>query len=192
MLNSSGCRHSGDDSASVGGNRRGFLCNAAAFVAAAAALLVPAIAGIVAFLNPLRQKGRSGQFIRLTMLDALSADGTPQRVAVVAERTDAWTKFPPEPVGAVFLRRMGDKVTALQVICPHAGCSINFKSMSEGGRFSCPCHAANFNLNGKRIDANSFSPRDMDTLEVEIRDNNEVWVKYQNFLAGTARKVPLG
>ena len=169
-------------------DRRGFFCN----LAAVGAILVPAVAGIVALLNPLRQKGAAGRFVRLTLLDALPDDGTPQRVAVVAERTDAWTKYPPEPVGAVFLRRTGDKVSALQVICPHAGCSIDYAKTDEGGRFFCPCHAAQFNLEGKRTDANSFSPRDMDSLEVEVRDNNDVWVKYETFVTGTAKKIPQG
>lgn len=173
---------------SPGCRRRGFLCG----LVAIGAMLVPAVTGLIAFLNPLRQKGATGRFVRLTMLDALPEDGTPQRVAVVAERTDAWTRFPPEPIGAVFLRRIGDEVTALQVICPHAGCSIGFSETPEGGRFACPCHQATFNLDGVRVEADSFSPRNMDSLEVEVRNGDEVWVNYQTFVTGTAGKIPQG
>ena len=43
-----------------GENRRGFLGQAAAVFCGGVALLVPAAAGLVAFLNPLRQKARAG------------------------------------------------------------------------------------------------------------------------------------
>jgi len=94
--------------------------------------VVPATVGVVTFLNPLRQKSQSGQFMRLASLDVLPDDGTPRKVPVIADRTDAWNTYPAEPIGAVFLRRTGAKVTALQVICPHAGCSINFEAPPRG------------------------------------------------------------
>jgi Rieske Fe-S protein len=125
--------------------------------------------------------------MRLASLATIPADGTPLKVPVIADRTDAWSRFPAEAIGAVFLRRSGDSVTALQVICPHAGCSINYDPV--GRRYFCPCHAASFDLTGKRADATSPSPRSMDSLEVEIRNKNEVLVKFQTFGVGTAKKV---
>lgn len=175
-----------------GENRRGFLNQAAAVICGGVALLVPAVVGIVAFLNPLRQKSQSGRFMRLVSLDVLPEDGTPRKVPVIADRTDAWNIYPAEPIGAVFLRRTGAEVSALQVICPHAGCSINFESSAGGGKFLCPCHAASFDLAGKRTDAISPSPRDMDKLEVALRNKNDVWVKFQTFGVGTAKKVAQG
>ena len=75
----------------------------------------------------------------------------------------------------------------MQVICPHAGCSINYDA--AGHKYFCPCHSASFDLAGKRTDSTSPSPRDMDSLEVEIRNKNEVRVKFQTFDVGTAKKV---
>jgi menaquinol-cytochrome c reductase iron-sulfur subunit len=121
----------------------------------------------------------------------LPEDGTPRKTPVIADRTDAWTSYQNEPIGAVFLSRSGDKVIALQVVCPHAGCSINFEGSGKEGKFFCPCHAASFDLAGKRTDAVSPSPRDMDALEVEVRNGNEVWVKFESFGVGTAAKVAL-
>jgi menaquinol-cytochrome c reductase iron-sulfur subunit len=181
----SSCRCCGREPPAEGENRRGFFGQAAAIICGAVALLIPTATGILAFLNPLRQKGQSGQFLRLASLDLLPEDGTPQKVPVIADRTDAWSRFPAEPIGAVFLRRSGGQVTALQVVCPHAGCSIDFESSSQGGRFFCPCHKASFDLAGHRTDQISQSPRDMDPLEVEIR-NNEVWVKFRTFSLGAA------
>ena len=170
-------------------SRRGFCGQLTAIVCGAVALLVPAATGVVAFLNPLRQKSQAGRFMRLAALDALPEDGTPRKLPVIADRIDAWSRFPAEPIGAVFLRRVGNDVSALQVLCPHANCSINFESSPQGGKFFCPCHAASFNLSGKRTDPTSPSPRNMDTLEVEIRNKNEVWVKFENFRMGIAAKV---
>jgi len=131
--------------------------------------------------------------VRLTSLDNLPADGTPRKFPVVAEKINAWTTSR-EPVGAVYLRKTGDhQVEALHVVCPHAGCSVEYKP-AEGGRkaqFFCPCHLANFSLSGKRLDAVSPSPRDMDSLEVEIAENGDVWVVFQNFQLGIASKTPM-
>ncbi len=125
--------------------------------------------------------------MRLASLATIPQDGTPLKVPVIADRSDAWSRFTAEAIGAVFLRRSGGDVTALQVICPHAGCSINYDA--TGRRYFCPCHAASFDLSGKRTDETSPSPRDMDSLEVEIRNKNEVWVKFQTFGVGMAKKV---
>jgi menaquinol-cytochrome c reductase iron-sulfur subunit len=187
---SSCCRRNEPPSAEE--NRRGFLRQSAAIVCGAVALLVPAAVGVAAFLNPLGQKGQGGRFLRLASLDMLPKDGTPMRVSAIADRTDAWTHFPPEEIGAVYLRREGDKVAALQVLCPHAGCPLGFDQQNKV--FACPCHAQpRFDLSGKRIDGpKSFSPRDMDELDVEIRNTNEVWVKFQTFGFGTEKKVAQG
>ncbi len=171
-------------------HRRGFLAKMTAVIAGAVALITPAAVGIVAFLNPLRQKGRLGKLIRVTSLDALPHDGTPQKFPVVADRADAWYLFPSEHIGAVYLRRTGkDRVEALQVVCPHAGCVIMLEEAADGKKFFCPCHAASFDLAGKRLAQNSPCPRDMDSLDTEIRNDNEVWVKFQNFTPGIATKI---
>jgi menaquinol-cytochrome c reductase iron-sulfur subunit len=170
-------------------DRRGFLAKSLAIVGAASAVAVPAALGAVSFCNPLRQKGGAGEFFRLAQLDILPEDGTPMKFAVIAERVDAWNRFPNEAIGAVYLRRAGQaKIEALQVVCPHAGCSIMYEAGETGGKFFCPCHSASFDLAGVRTDAKSPSPRDMDALEVEIRNENEVWVKFQMFATGTSVK----
>jgi len=159
-----------------------------AIVLGIVACVVPAVVGIVTFLNPLRKKGQAGRFIRLASLDVLPENGTPRRFPVIADRTDAWNRFPNEPIGAVFLRRTGkDGVEAIHVVCPHAGCFIGYDQ--DENEFLCPCHNAHFDLTGKRKDENSPSPRDLDTLDVEIRNGTEVWVKFQNFRTGIPSKV---
>jgi menaquinol-cytochrome c reductase iron-sulfur subunit len=178
-----------EDTAPGPEQRRGFLAQAIAVVAGGIALLVPGAVAVAAWLNPLRLKSQAGEFRKLASLAGLPDDGTPRKIPVIADRTDAWNRFPREPIGAVFLRRTGEnQVEAFQVVCPHAGCTIRYETTPEGGKFFCPCHAASFALDGQRLDSTSSSPRDMDSLEVEIRNQEEVWVKFQDFKTGTAKK----
>jgi len=110
------------------------------------------------------------------------------KTPAIMDRVDAWNRFPKQPVGAVFLRRTArDQVLALQVVCPHAGCFVDYDEAKQ--RFFCPCHKASFDLEGKRLEASSESPRDLDTLEVEVR-GSEVWVKFERFQPGTSDKIP--
>jgi menaquinol-cytochrome c reductase iron-sulfur subunit len=151
---------------------------------------VPGAAGLVVALDPLGRKAQSGEPIRITTLEALPTDGTPLRFAIVAERSDAWNKYPEIPIGAIYLRRTGDgAVQALNVVCPHAGCFIDY--LAGQNTFFCPCHNSRFGLDGGIADEKSPSPRGMDSLEVEIREGREVWVKFQNFRTGRPEKTPV-
>lgn len=170
--------------------RRGFFVRSLALLGGAATLASPVALAVAPALNPLREKSQGGKFVRLTTLDMLPADGQPRKFPVVMDRTDGWNTFPQEPVGAVYLRRTADeKVEAIQVVCPHAGCYISYDSGED--QFHCPCHDAHFGLAGERLDDPSPSLRDLDTLAVEIRNENEVWVEYQQFRVGAAEKIPV-
>ena len=168
--------------------RRGFVAKSVALLASAAAYGVPAIAAAVAMLNPLRQKGQAGQYLQVATLDTLPEDGSPRKFPVIMDRSDAWNRFAREPVGAVMLRRMGGgKVQALQIVCPHAGCFVEY--VPGKNALLCPCHNGSFDLSGKRLDSTSPSPRDLDALEAQVRNGNEVWVKFQNFRTGIPQKI---
>jgi Rieske Fe-S protein len=56
--------------------------------------------------------------------------------------------------------------------------------------YLCPCHDSAFAVDGKINDPKSPAARGMDELETSIRNDNEVWVKFQNFLAGETHKIP--
>jgi menaquinol-cytochrome c reductase iron-sulfur subunit len=170
--------------------RRGFFKEALAVAIGAALTLVPMTAGLAVFLDPLRRKSAAREnFVKVATLDALPGDGVPRKFPVLASRTDAWNKYNNVPIGAVYLRRSdGNQVQALNVVCPHAGCFVDFSA--ERGNFLCPCHNSAFSMDGT-LKPGSPSPRNLDTLKVEIRNENEVWVAFQNFEAGRADKVPL-
>ena len=113
----------------------------------AALLAVPGVAYIV---SPLRQKSKQGDFQKLTNLGSLEV-GVPKSFAIMAERQDAWVKYPKEPVGSVWLVRQpaGTKpdVIAFTAECPHLGCAVNLAA--DGKSFLCPCHTSRFDLRGE-------------------------------------------
>ena len=182
---------SDENTETPGAPRRKFLLGLGAVVAGALAGLAPLVAGVVALLDPLRRGSREGggDWVRVTRLSALPEDGLPRKFTISTDRVDAWTTYRDTPVGAVYLRRTDDGVTALNVVCPHAGCFVNLAP--DQGRFACPCHRSSFALDGSINDPASPSPRDMDELEVEIREDDAVWVRFQNFQPGREEKLPV-
>jgi menaquinol-cytochrome c reductase iron-sulfur subunit len=173
---------------------------------------IPATLGGIFFLDPILRKkksegtgsaGSSGGarkdeqgFIRLDVTrDAVPADGTPVAVTVFDDIDDAWNRFANVPVGSIWLRKLGDgPILAFNSICPHLGCSVNYRRAEND--FFCPCHTSAFALDGKKT--NEVPPRDMDVLEVAMRSGGkddpagvEIWVKFQNFRRATQEKIPI-
>jgi menaquinol-cytochrome c reductase iron-sulfur subunit len=170
--------------------RRCFFKKACAITIGTVAAVIPPAAGLALFFDPLRRSPPEGEMLRVTSLEALPIDGIPRKFSIVADRSDAWNRYPQARVGAIYLRRTGEtEIQALNVVCPHAGCFIDYHPSRDA--FFCPCHNSLFGLDGSLVDRKSPSPRPMDTLEVEIRNEREVWVKFQNFRAGQAEKVPV-
>ncbi len=183
--------HEDADAADQG--RRGFVARLLAIITGGVAVIVPASIALVAALDPvLRLKKKSGaNWIRVTSLDSVPADGQPARYPLEDRQRDAWTVYPRQPVGAVYLRRADSESTprAFTDECPHLGCSVAFKNSLS--RFQCPCHNSTWKLNGTRIDPERCpSPRDLDELQVEIRDG-DVYVDFQRFRSGIAEKQPV-
>ncbi len=200
-------------------DRRGFLKRCLALVHGFLGGFV-AFAGLRFLLDPLRRTGRpragqlaggwgrDGRYIRVAPLSALASHrptglpaagdkGGSVRVAVLADRWDAFTHYPPGPIGSVWLlptvnERGEPTVRCLQTICPHLGCAIDYRSDRE--IFSCPCHASDFDRTGKRL--TGPSPRDMDELNCRITEadgQGRRWIEisYQEFETGAGVKRPL-
>lgn len=174
--------------------RRSFLTEALAAAIGAFVGLVPLAAGLMTFFDPLRRRGSAGEFVRIAALDSLPDDGRPRQFPVVADRTDAWNVYPAQPLGSVFLRRTGDEVEALNAVCPHLGCMVDF--VPDRDIFRCPCHNSLFEPDGERIippGGQCPSPRALDSLAAEVRGEGPaamVWVKFENFRAGIPEKIP--
>ena len=173
--------------------RRNFFKKVLAVVAGTVAAAVPAAAAVLVFLDPVwRKRGAAagGEFVPVTPLDAVPRDGTPQRVQVLADRTDAWTKYRNVPLGAVYVKRSGEQVVAFNAVCPHAGCFVDVAA--DGRSFLCPCHNSGFNADGS-LRPGAVSPRGMDELEVDAEGLKAgvVRVRFQNFVAGTTERIPV-
>jgi menaquinol-cytochrome c reductase iron-sulfur subunit len=169
-----------------------------AIVAGGIAVLTPLGVGLVSFFSPLRRRASSAK-VRVALLEQIPADGVPRSFPVVADRVDAWNRYPSQRIGAVYLvRKEGDEQPiAFTAKCPHAGCFIGYTPGED--TFQCPCHTSAFNLDGTRVRGeNEVSPRDMDHLEVDVRSVDagdeakvdEVWVEFVDFQTGRKERIP--
>ena len=176
--------------------RRSFVAVAGSLVIGAVVVLIPLSVGIASFLTPLFRRSRSSN-VRVALLDQTPDDGVPRYFPVIADRVDAWNRYPAQRVGAVYLVRLpGEQApVAFTAKCPHAGCFIGYTPGET--TFKCPCHTSAFNLDGTRAHGDAeVSPRDMDRLPVEIKQMKsaegeiaEVWVEFIDFQTG--RKEPI-
>ena len=175
--------------------RRGLLTKAAAVLVGATVGVVPMLAATVTFLDPLlrrKKKATAGttqtgttikgndEFIKVTPVSTLAADGSPRMFPVIDDLQDAWNKFPNTEIGSVYLWQTSEGVVeCFNARCPHLGCTVNYKAGESA--YLCPCHDSAFSLDGER--SNDIPPRNMDPLEAEVR-SDFVWVKFQKFRAG--------
>jgi menaquinol-cytochrome c reductase iron-sulfur subunit len=161
--------------------------SAACVAIGTACVVVPVAAGITVLLGPLSKPAPDGSWVHLTKLSLLVTGGVPRLFQVFVERTDAWTRHQRSAVGSVYLERIGDReVRAFNASCPHLGCAVNWNA--DINKYFCPCHDSAFTKDGTIIQP-SPAARAMDTLLVEIRGEDEVWVRFQDFKAGTSEKV---
>jgi Rieske Fe-S protein len=84
------------------------------------------------------------------------------------------------------VRRREGGVEVFSSICPHLGCSVDFRAAQRD--FFCPCHTSTFDLQGRRL--NRIPPRNMDALEVRV-EQDRIWIRYQRFRGGIPEKVAI-
>lgn len=186
-------------------DRRDFVTKTVATVAGAVVGIIPAAAGLYTFLDPIRERkrpspageptndgptadGAPGRWLKIALLSDMKPGGDPQVFPVIADSWDAWNYYPPHPIGSVFLRQVtgAAKPIAFTATCPHLGCFVDFSKSAHC--FKCPCHNSEFDLEGRKL--KGPPPRGMDELDVEIRNANEVWVRFVKFHAGHVEKIP--
>lgn len=167
-------------------------------------IAVPSTLAGIFYLDPIlrRKKAQAAGgdeldgFIKLPITrDAIPDDGSPVAVTVNTTLDDAWNRFQDVPVGSVWLRKQPDgEVIAFNSICPHLGCSVNYRPGEQD--FYCPCHTSSFDLDGNKT--NEIPPRDMDELQListkddqPSEDGQELWLKFENFRGATSEKIPV-
>jgi menaquinol-cytochrome c reductase iron-sulfur subunit len=121
--------------------------------------------------------GSANEFANLT---------APVKKLITIEQRDGWRKIVTEkPVYVV--REKDGQLAVLSSICPHLGCSVQWKDAEQ--KFVCPCHFGVFDATGKLV--SGPPPRGMDRLESRI-ESATLKVRYQYFRQLTPTKEPVG
>lgn len=166
--------------------RRDFLkiCSAVLASLIGIAYTIPLIR---AFISPALQNTVTGSSGLLEIGDTGSYQvDVPKKVAIKDSKIDAWTKFPPTELGAVWVIMDKEKsVTVFSSICPHLGCGVDWDKGTR--KFICPCHESYFDIDGNVL--SGPSPRKLDTLETEIK-GGKLFVKFQKMKLGISEKIP--
>ena len=123
--------------------RRGFI-KLLAVACGGLVTVFPFLTGIGVFLDPIRRRQRADgntdadleEFVRVAALQSVPADGIPRQFPVIADQHDAWTFFPKQRIGSVFLRRdpTDQNLQCFTSICPHAGCSVSYTTETGADR----------------------------------------------------------
>lgn len=164
-------------------------------------------------LNGRHRRYQPRDFRRVARLSDVLQNGKVSRstgkrvyeVAVRDVRRDAWTIYPNEVLGRVWLvfdpkvplqpDNPGSALKVFTSICPHLGCSISYHPGRD--QFLCPCHTGTFDLQGRRV--SGPPPRPMDWLEVRLVPDPTspehapdyfIEVKYQTFWPEKAQRIP--
>jgi menaquinol-cytochrome c reductase iron-sulfur subunit len=173
--------------------RRAFLHKTLAILVGGFIMIVPAAAGVLTFLTPIRRRKEAGgadagkPFIKVTSLSAVPPDGKAHRFPIIADRADAWTIERNVPIGSVYLKREGERLIAWNTRCPHLGCAVDTRG---DGSFACPCHNSSFRPDGSVV-SGSVSARGLDELEIDRKAlaQGDVRVRYVEFETGRADKI---
>jgi Rieske Fe-S protein len=157
-------------------SRRDVLQTAAVSCAGGAAVL--ALWPLATVLVPDGDEGASSR--EAPFVDAGDAadvrPGMPLFVPLRVVARDGWSSQV-QDLGAAFLLRTSDGITALSAACPHLGCGVQ----EAPGGFTCPCHDSRFDAAGKPL--HGPSPRALDPLPVRI-EKGRVLVQALRFEAG--------
>jgi Rieske Fe-S protein len=110
-------------------------------------------------------------------------EGQPTQVKFEARTEDAY-HYENVLYSVWVIKHSADKVTVFSPICPHLGCHYLWNQEIE--RFTCPCHASVFALDGKVL--YGPAPRPLDSLPYKITDG-VLFVRYEQFKVGVPEKI---
>lgn len=128
---------------------------------------------------------------------------TPVEASITGRRQDAWSIYPEEVVGRVWLVRRTDEETpnadalvdCYSALCPHLRCAV--QADKAQGCFVCPCHRGKFDLEGQRMSQDGQknpANRGLDSLTCRIVEEDEdAWVEvtWQEFEPAITDKVAM-
>jgi len=124
-------------------------------------------------IDPRNRSGGPSDFRSVTGIKLETLGSTPTQGTIRNVRRDAWTLYPDDVIGRVWVHRVGagktkDNFQVFATVCPHLGCSINCNpDQAANPGFTCPCHNGRFALDGERL-ANNPATRGMFALDFEV------------------------
>lgn len=172
-------------------NRRRFLEGFNGLLATVWASVV-ALPGVCFVMASIRRQQPQGEKVRRVARLAELPVGRPVSVAITGSHRDAWTTYPDEPLGQIWLvRRDGDSVDprnchvdAYSSVCPHLRCRIQMDNLKQ--QFVCPCHRGAFDLEGRPISSEKLghhnpAPEPLETYTVKIvpDEDKQWWVEVE-------------
>jgi menaquinol-cytochrome c reductase iron-sulfur subunit len=134
-------------------------------IAMSALLAVPVLRFV---LYPLYSRSSLSKWSKVGLVDVLPPAGSPPvKKEITFHRLDGWRET--VTTESVYVERTADgKVRILSSICPHLGCTVQWRGSSSD--FFCPCHGSVFSRVGKHLAGPSR--RGMDPLPHEQKDGD--------------------
>ncbi len=86
------------------------------------------------------------------------------------------------------VKKPNNELTTFSPICPHLGCRYNWNQEKE--LFICPCHNSVFTIEGAVV--SGPAPRGLDTLPIEVKNDDVLYVLYERFEVGVPQKIIIG
>lgn len=142
-------------------------------LAMGALLAVPVLRYI---LYPLYSNSALSRWSKVGLVDSLPAAGKPPvKMEITFRKLDGWRET--VTTESVYVLRSADgKVRVLSAICPHLGCTVQWRASKSN--FFCPCHGSTFSENGKHLAGPAR--RGMDPLPTR-QDQGDLLVHFEFF-----------
>lgn len=142
-------------------------------IAMSALLAVPVLRYV---LYPLYANDALSKWSKVGLVDSLPAVGSPPvRKEITFRKLDGWRET--VTTESVYVERTSDgKIRVLSSICPHLGCTVQWRASK--GEFLCPCHGSVFNAEGKHVAGPAR--RGMDPLPTK-QDQGDLQVHFEFF-----------
>ncbi len=136
---------------------------------AAVGSVIGAVIGLPAInflIDPALKAGKTDAWIPLGKLDKVEI-GIPTLVTFTRSKANGWEKTV-NSYGVFILRKSETQTLVLSNKCTHLGCHVNWDA--ENKEYICPCHDAQFGINGEVLGGPPPRPLDQysgDQLKVE-------------------------
>jgi Rieske Fe-S protein len=142
-------------------------------IAMSALLAIPVLRYV---LYPLYSNSALSKWSKVGMVDSLPAVGSPPVMKQITFRNlDGWRET--VTTESVYVERTSDgKIRVLSSICPHLGCTVQWRA--SRGDFQCPCHGSVFNQQGKLV--KGPARRGMDPLPTK-QEQGDLVVHFEYF-----------